>query len=111
MKDLSKSIQAYILIIFFIMFFKSGILYSQSTDKLTTLNLSLFFTQSMNDDWKMGKYEALELSSTNEIAIKFKLTDMFEISSKNKVAIGCKYEYFENTKNSDILPTDNLLQS
>lgn len=101
----------YIILLFIIMFSNPGILYTQSTDKLTTLNLSLFFTQSMNDNWKMGKYEALELSSTNEIVIKFKLTDIFEISSRNKVAIGCKYEYFENTKNSVILPTDNLLQT
>lgn len=86
-------------------------LYTQPREKLATVNLSLFFTQSINDDWKMGKYEALEFSSSNELIFKIKLFDKIFIESKNRIAIGCKYEFFENTKFSDILPTDNLVLS
>jgi len=86
-------------------------LFSQPSEQFAKANLAVFLNQSLNDDWKMGKYQSFECSSANELLFKFSFFDRFFCESKNKVAIGCKYEYFESNKNRYFLPTDNIIQS
>jgi len=101
----------------FLLFFSLGCcsvcykLFPQTREQLAKANLAFFLNQSLSDDWEMGKYQAFEFSSVNELLFKFFFYDKFICESKNKVAVGCKYEYFESNKNRYILPTDNLIQS
>jgi hypothetical protein len=93
------------------LFFSKNITYSQTIPPQSTINLSLFFSQSLNDDWKMGKYESFEISSNNDINLKLSFANNFTFETKNKISLGCKYETYENNPQNDILPTDNLIQS
>jgi ribosome-associated translation inhibitor RaiA len=110
MRRTKQRIFFYAFISFSLFSFNYQILSQTQNDKIA-LNISLFFSQTINDDWKMGKYESFEISSNNDFNLKLSFANNFNFESKNKISIGCKYETYGNNPQNDILPTDNLIQS
>lgn len=95
----------------FLLFFFNYQLLSQTQNDKIALTFSLFLSQSINDDWKMGKYQTFEISTNNDFILRLSFFNNLKFESKNKISMGCKYETYENNPQNDILPTDNLIQS
>lgn len=72
------------------------------------LNIAFYMSEVVSEDWKTGKIQTFELSSSGDL---FEIIKLQRITSniRFKYNIGAKYEYVNEETSKFVIPTDNSL--